>query len=370
MSKWRDFSPGGQLPATWTDNLEELLSTYASANFVVVKASATTVKVPAATGVDQAGIMIMASPRYNAADTVATHPGGAAGTHDVWVTCTADTFGSSAGPPIQETDTTTRTFGLKITTSGTPSGTGAEAKYRKVAQVIWDGATITAVIPIITFAGDRPGIVPIGSIVAYSGVGDPPVDAAGGQWLLADGRLINKVTYAGYFARAGHAYNLGVDPGGGNMKIADKRGRGIIGADDMAGTRLVGSSPGAAGRLTVAAAHNNALGQNGGAERHTLITGELAAHAHTEGTSGAHAHQYQSGYNAILAGGSGWSATLMNPGGGPTLLTPYAPDGLVINDGGTEAGGDHSHVINNAGSGTPHNNMHPYEVDNLIVRVA
>lgn len=147
--KWRDFSPGGPLPATWTDNIEELLSTYVSPNFALTRASATTVQVVASAGTGQVGIAVASSPRYNAATVTAAHPGGAEGLYDVYVTATADAFHTNAS--AQEVDDTTRTFGLKILATGsTPSGSGAEALYRRVAQVYWDGAAIQDVRPLIS----------------------------------------------------------------------------------------------------------------------------------------------------------------------------------------------------------------------------
>ncbi|HEX4501084.1 MAG TPA: phage tail protein, partial [Scandinavium sp.] len=71
-------------------------------------------------------------------------------------------------------------------------------------------------------AGNDPRLVapsPIGAIVAYSGNGDPPET----DWLVADGRLIDRTTYAEFYNRTGHAYNGGVDPGGNKVRIPDKR---------------------------------------------------------------------------------------------------------------------------------------------------
>jgi len=169
--------------------------------------------------------------------------------------------------------------------------------------------------------------VPIGGILPYAGSGDP----AGLHFLMADGRLINRTTYASFFTVAGHAYNGGVDPGSNQVRIPDKRGRSSVGADNMLGTRLVGSSPGAAGRMPNS---NRALGQNGGEERHTQTLSELVAHAHVM--------DYQ--YLSTSLAGTGTQANWAIGGGTRNTTT--------------------------VGSTTPMNVMHPYEIDNYIVRIA
>lgn len=143
LLQWRDFSPNVKLPATWTDGIEKALGNYVSPNWSIDQASTTQVRVKAGTGVDARAIMIQGSPRWIEADATATVSGGAA-VVPVYACCTADSFGSAAGPPVTETDTTTRTFTLK---AGTPSGSGGEALSRKVADVVWDGAKITGVLP-------------------------------------------------------------------------------------------------------------------------------------------------------------------------------------------------------------------------------
>lgn len=141
LSQWRNFSPQDKLPATWTDGVEKLLSNYASPNFAIDQSSTTALRVKASTGDDARVLAIAGAPRYNEADASATHPGGGAGSFNLWATANANSFGTNAGPPITETDGTTYAFGLKI---GTPSGSGAEAISRLLATVAWDGAKITS----------------------------------------------------------------------------------------------------------------------------------------------------------------------------------------------------------------------------------
>lgn len=135
------------------------------------------------------------------------------------------------------------------------------------------------------------------------------------EFAWADGGLIDRTVYAAFFAVIGHAYNAGVDPGANKVRKPDKRGRVIMGADTMGGI--------AAGRITVAA---RALGQNGGEERHTLTRAETPQQRvwNDEGI----------GSSLGVANGS--------------FYGPYS--GFI---GGNGA----------------HNNMQPYAVENVLVRI-
>jgi microcystin-dependent protein len=164
-----------------------------------------------------------------------------------------------------------------------------------------------------------PGLPPIGGMLPYAGNGDP----AGGDWLLADGRLIDRTTYSAFYTAVGHIYNGGVDPGSNKVRIPDKRGRASIGADNMA------TAQGAAGRLPNS---NRARGENGGEERHTLTSAEVPNLTVATGS-------------ASVPETSPTVTVLAQPGtGGPVDLTA-------------------------SGGGGAHTNMQPYECDNWLVRV-
>lgn len=114
---------------------------------------------------------------------------------------------------------------------------------------------------------DRRGVanpgrnLPIGMLLPWVGTSDP-----GGGWVLSEGRLIDRTTYATFYAFSGHSYNSGVDPGGNKVRIPDKRGRTSFGADNM-------GTAGAAGRLTA----NATMGSVGGTERMQLTASNLPA---------------------------------------------------------------------------------------------
>lgn len=229
------------------------------------------------------------------------------------------------------------------------------------------------------------GQVPIGGLIPYAGSALPP----GSEWDWADGGLIDRTTYATFFARVGHAYNGGVDPGGNLVRKPDKRGRVPMGADSF-------GPLGAANRVpTETAAGRGLRGQNGGAERVQLASGESGIPAHSHAPGGSHSHGAGSGtalsgifpleYPAftdswdnsampsISAGGSG----VANPpvpmvsgsmnhqpwNGGPDLNHAHSVTVSPANDANT---------ANNtaAGAASSHQNLQPYEADNYIVRIA
>jgi hypothetical protein len=139
-----DLTKGSILPSTWVNAFMEFVSTM-SANLRLTKASATTVSIVAGTDNDQASVGIDGRWRYNTATLTATHPGGAAGTYDVYVTAADNDF-SLADPA----DATNYSFGLQIRAVGSPPAT---ALSRKIGTVAWDGAQITAALPLTTGDG-------------------------------------------------------------------------------------------------------------------------------------------------------------------------------------------------------------------------
>lgn len=195
--------------------------------------------------------------------------------------------------------------------------------------------------------------VPISGSVAYDGTGDP----AGGRWLLRDGRLIDKTTYAGYFNAVGHAFNGGVDPGANKVRIGDARGRTLVGADNM------GTAQGAASRIVTAAATR---GANAGSERITLAAAESGVAAHGHGvTDPGHSHQ-------VFA----WTSN--NPAGGPNIGNAWTvgigftnPSYASINTGIAASVGTGVSVdaATPAAAASSHQNLQPSEFTNWITRV-
>lgn len=194
----------------------------------------------------------------------------------------------------------------------------------------------------------RDEVLPIGGQAPYGGVGDP----AGGHWMLCDGRDLDVDEYPEIHAVIGFRYSPGgIDPGTGFFSLPDKRGRASVGADTM------GTPAGSAGRLTTAKNHANAVGQNGGNERHQLLEAELAGHDHSA-TQAPHTHPIT--LRTSTPGGDVVSYQVQGTHGSNVLGIALAPDvGSVAP----------TIDVQDAGGNTEHNNVQPYEVDNWIIRV-
>lgn len=186
-------------------------------------------------------------------------------------------------------------------------------------------------------------LVPIGVQLPTGALGDPPGD----RFKLCDGRLIAIAQYPDFAAAVGHKYNNYVDPGGGLIRLPDKRGRVSVGADTM------GTAQGTANRMAI---YSDVIGQSGGIERVQLTTAEMPAHSHGIADPG-HSH----------------FVYLYENGGGQIGLPYWTPTGFNSQREGYQSGytyGDQTGVYAlNSGSGGSHNNMPPYQVDNWIVRV-
>ena len=102
---------------------------------------------------------------------------------------------------------------------------------------------------------------PSGIITAYGGTSAPS------GWLLCYGQAISRTTYADLFTAIGTTYGSG--DGSTTFNLPDLRGRVVAGQDDMGGSsanRLTNQSGGLNG---------DTLGATGGAETHTITTGQL-----------------------------------------------------------------------------------------------
>jgi microcystin-dependent protein len=162
-------------------------------------------------------------------------------------------------------------------------------------------------------------LIPVGTIVGY-GSSVPPTG-----YLACNGATVNRVTYANLFAVIGERYGAG--DGVSTFLLPDFRGRCPIGA---------GTGSGLTARTT-----GTLLGE----ETHVLTTPEIPSHNHTV-TDPGHVHQW-----AKKAAGGGPGQT-QNTGSGEQF-TASAVTGITIN---------------NAGSGTAHNNMQPFLTAGFLIK--
>lgn len=161
------------------------------------------------------------------------------------------------------------------------------------------------------------GTTPAGVMAHFGGQSAP----AG--WLLCQGQTVSRAAYARLFAAIGVQYGAG--DGTTTFRLPDGRGRTLVGQDS--------------GQTEFATP-----GQAGGAKTHTLSEGEMPPHGHG-------LHPWEIIMSAV--GNTGY----WGMGGGNAFLV--AQDDL-----------DYPHRrTGSAGSGQPHNNLQPYLVTNVIIKI-
>lgn len=160
-------------------------------------------------------------------------------------------------------------------------------------------------------------VIPAGTILATGRTTAPT------GYLMCQGALVSRTTYAALFAAIGTVYGNG--DGSTTFGLPDLRGRAPVGSD--------------ATHNQLSA--NSALGNTGGAETVTLTASQIPAHAHEL--------RQQTGIGGGIAiGVSGASGRVSQGGGDPiTNGTPF-----------TE----------NAGGGGAHTNLPPYQIVNFMIR--
>lgn len=195
--------------------------------------------------------------------------------------------------------------------------------------------------------------VPIGAISMYGGSTDPDAN-----WLIADGRALNRTTYSALFAKFGTTF----------------------GAGDGSTTFNL---PNPTGRLPIGVGGSHLLGELEGSETKTIATANLPSHTH----SMAHTHSINHDHETFTtaSGGAHTHTYTTSDAGSNTLRAARGStvnETVVQNDGN----GAHSHFIDvpaysgtsgassaattgTTGSGTALNIMPPTIGLNFIVRV-
>lgn len=257
----------------------------------------------------------------------------------------------------------------KITNLGTPTD-NTDATTKSYVDTAVSGASSI----LTTYVDDS---MPIGAVIDYAGTTEP-----NSKWVFAYGQEVSRSTYATLFTRLGTTYGIG--DGSTTFNLPDYRGRVGAGRDNMGGT--------SAARLNTIS--STTLGAVGGAQTHTLVTGEMADHSHTfSGTTGinsvGHTHTF-SGTGSTNTTGNHQHQMAFNTSGTATTV-PHASGGATPTATQfTSQAGDHSHTVSvsgttstqsanhthtysgttsSVGSDTAHNNIQPTIIINKLIKV-
>jgi microcystin-dependent protein len=140
--------------------------------------------------------------------------------------------------------------------------------------------------------------------------------------------------------------------------VPDHRGRIGVGLDNIGGSD--------SGRLTVP----NALGRTIGAEKHTLLTAEVAAHNHTQD---AHTH-VQNSHNHTQDAHSHFTGETLSGGGfvawtaGAQGVTTATSTAVATNQAATATNQNTTATNQSTGGGGSHNNVQPSLLCNYIIK--
>lgn len=333
IPKNTDFITGSALPAIFLNRVEEILSPLAINAELSI--SGTSVFLTCGTGDTACVLGVGGKLRWSEATKSVNLAGQPANTYGIWATTTADdndasfTMSYSVAPPG---GTYIRQLGSVVWSGSALSGLKQIVGYEKHGFMHLTEDPLPALSVAISqlTALAQEALVPAGSI---TGTGRTTAPAG---YLLCDGAAVSRATYAALFAAIGTTY--GVGDGVATFNIPDGRGRTMVMVD------------GAAARLTA----NDALGNSGGFEKHTIAEEQLPVHSHTAVVTGNQVPSVQN------LGGGGNVGNFSTPNSGVGVKAPTA-----------QALADQwvSSVYTGAiGGNQAHNNMQPFFVGNWIIK--
>lgn len=189
--------------------------------------------------------------------------------------------------------------------------------------------------------------IPIGTLIPYAGPTAPSAN-----WAIANGQVLNRITFASLFAIIGTTFGAG--DGVSTFGVPDMRGRTVAGVD------------GGVGRLTTATMTSQALGGVGGLETSALTAAQIptitsnATNTITVAAANGGAN-IPSTNSSIGTVGNAAEAGFDSPATGNTtnwLTTSSWSGSNAIN------------VTSNNTSGAVHSNMQPTIELNYIIRVS
>ena len=177
--------------------------------------------------------------------------------------------------------------------------------------------------------------LPAGSIIMWAAIAAPT------NWLLCNGSVVSRATYASLFASIGTTYNTGgetVD----QFRLPDLKGRVVTGYDSSQ-------------------TEFNTMGKTGGAKTHTLTSAEMPSHTHTQD---AHNHTLRGWvFNGAGSSGNHYGIAWQSNTGAGENWGSYSTTGEV------QWGNYPTTATNqNTGGGGAHNNLQPYITMQYIIK--
>jgi microcystin-dependent protein len=163
-------------------------------------------------------------------------------------------------------------------------------------------------------------VVPVGACIDFFGTTAP-----NSSFVLPYGQAISRTTYSALFTMFSTTY--GVGDGSTTFNVPDLRGRVVAGKDDMGGS--------SANRLTDAddGLNGDTLGDTGGGETQTLVTGNLPAYTPSGSVSQSTLSITYSGFN--ISGGVVSVASAQGSSPTPVANNPSAQTFTGTAQGGT-----------------------------------
>lgn len=200
----------------------------------------------------------------------------------------------------------------------------------KVGQVWIDQDGVTASPPVVT-------TIPVGGMMMYAGAAPPP------EWLLCDGRAVDRTTYAVLFSVIGTTFGAGNGSTTFNLpSMANKFMRGNLSVGGTGGS-ATHSHPGTNWRT---GSTNSAPDGTSSTDAAPNGTGSAGNHDHGTSSAGGHSHGIPSdgGHNH---GGTGTQSGTYGASGGGTGVTKSHSHSIASggshNHGGTNSQSDHGH---------------------------